>query len=138
MPSRDIALCVPELQEKWPLIKRDIEAMNPGWEAKPICTLRSTAEQQELFAQGRTKPGPIVTWIDGVTKIGAHNPVPGKKPESRAIDVGIFVKGEYMTRSSYYRPLQTLAPKYGLKSGWSFGDPPHVEVAKGAVIRIKR
>jgi peptidoglycan L-alanyl-D-glutamate endopeptidase CwlK len=137
MASRDITLCVPELQEKWPLIKRDIEAMYPGWEARPICTLRSTEEQQALWAQGRTKPGHIVTWVDGINKLGAHNPIPGKKPESRAIDVGIFVNGKYMTNSSYYRSLKTLAPKYGLKSGWSFGDPPHIEVAKGAVIRIK-
>lgn len=137
MASRDLALCVPELQEKWPLIKAEVEAAYPGWEAKPICTLRSTEEQQELWSHGRSKPGPIVTWVDGVTKLGAHNPIPGQKPEARALDVGIFIKGEYMTQSSYYRPLQTIVPKYGLKSGWSFGDPPHIEIAKGAVIRIK-
>jgi peptidoglycan L-alanyl-D-glutamate endopeptidase CwlK len=27
------------------------------------CTLRTEAEQADLFAQGRTKPGKIVTWV---------------------------------------------------------------------------
>lgn len=138
MATRELKDCVAELREKYPLIKQEFEETYTGMEMRIVCALRSTDEQQKLFAQGRTEPGHIVTWVDGVTKIGAHNPIPGQKPESRAIDVGIFVKGEYMTQSSYYRPLQTLAPKYGLKSGWSFGDPPHIEVAKGAVIRIKQ
>ena len=137
MASRDMALCVPELREKWPLIKTEFETMNPGWEIRPICTLRSTEEQQELWSRGRTKPGNVVTWVDGITKLGAHNPIPGKKPEARALDVGVFVDGKYMTQSSYYVQLKTLVPKHGLKSGWSFGDPPHIEIAKGAVIRIK-
>lgn len=34
--------------------------------------LRSTAQQQALFAQGRTKPGKIVTYIDGVRKKSNH------------------------------------------------------------------
>jgi peptidoglycan L-alanyl-D-glutamate endopeptidase CwlK len=136
MASRDLKDCTTELQEKWPLIKRDIELANPTWVAKPICTLRSTDEQAELFQQGRTKPGKIVTWIDGVTKIGAHNPIPGAvEQKSRAIDVGIFVDGKYMTDNSYYKCLIDMCKKYDLKSGWDFGDPPHIEILVGAVIR---
>lgn len=33
-----------------------------GLEILIYCTLRPLAEQAELYAQGRTKPGPIVTW----------------------------------------------------------------------------
>lgn len=29
---------------------------------KVVCGVRTLAEQQALYAQGRTKPGPIVTW----------------------------------------------------------------------------
>ena len=36
------------------------------------CGLRTTAEQQTLYAQGRTMPGPIVTNLDGVTKRSRH------------------------------------------------------------------
>ena len=33
---------------------------------------RTTERQQELYAQGRTKPGSIVTWLDGVNTISKH------------------------------------------------------------------
>lgn len=112
--------------------------MHPGQEARPICTLRSAEEQHELWIQGRGKPGSIVTWIDGITKIGAHNPIPGKPPLSRAIDIGVFIDGKYMTKSVYYLPFRVLAKKYGLKSGWDFGDPPHIQVAVGAVVLVKK
>lgn len=140
MSSRDLALCVPELQEKWPLIKVDYEAMFPGRIANPICTLRTTDEQQKLYARGRTVKGRVVTWVNGVTRIGAHNPIPGQPPCSRAIDIGVFVAKKYMTSDEYYKPFQELAHKYGLKSGYDFPehaiDPPHLEIAEGAVIEV--
>lgn len=34
---------------------------------------RSVEEQQYLYASGRTRPGKIVTQIDGVTKKSSHN-----------------------------------------------------------------
>jgi hypothetical protein len=43
---------------------------------------RSVARQQLLYAQGRTKPGSIVTKVDGVRVKGKHNYAP-----SRAVDV---------------------------------------------------
>lgn len=43
---------------------------------------RTVAEQQALYAQGRTKPGAIVTNIDGVTKKSKHNYLP-----SLAVDI---------------------------------------------------
>lgn len=45
---------------------------------------RTTAAQKELYAQGRTKPGKIVTNIDGVNKLSKHNYFP-----SKAIDIVI-------------------------------------------------
>jgi len=50
---------------------------------------RSVERQQELYAKGRTKPGPKVTNIDGVTKIGKHNLKP-----SMAIDIYAFINGK--------------------------------------------
>ena len=46
---------------------------------------RTVERQQELFAQGRTKPGNIVTYIDGVNRKGKHNLNP-----SLAVDVVPF------------------------------------------------
>ena len=43
---------------------------------------RTVAEQQALYAQGRTKPGPIVTNKDGVNKKSKHNYLP-----SLAVDI---------------------------------------------------
>lgn len=34
--------------------------------------VRTAERQQELYAQGRTKPGNIVTYLDGVEKKGKH------------------------------------------------------------------
>lgn len=39
---------------------------------------RSVAEQQRLFAQGRTAPGAIVTKVDGVKVKSKHNYKPSK------------------------------------------------------------
>lgn len=46
---------------------------------------RPIERQRELYAQGRTKPGKIVTNIDGVNKKGNHNYSP-----SRAVDIYIW------------------------------------------------
>lgn len=50
------------------------------------CTIvyghRSVEKQQELYAQGRTQEGPIVTYCDGVNKKSKHNHNP-----SKAVDV---------------------------------------------------
>lgn len=137
MSSRSLTDCVSELQEKYPAIKKEYEEKFPNTEVRITCSLRSTEEQNILWKQGRETPGNIVTWIDGVTKIGAHNPIPGQIPLARALDVGVFVKGKYMTNSSYYTFFKDLSKKYNLKSGWDFGDPPHIEIKIGAVIRAK-
>jgi len=55
------------------------------------CTIiyghRSVELQQELFAQGRTKPGKIVTHLDGVNRLSKHNYNP-----SLAVDVVPYFK----------------------------------------------
>lgn len=47
-----------------------------------ICGVRTAAEQRELYAQGRTKPGKIVTW----TLNSRHIPDP-KTGLGRAVDL---------------------------------------------------
>lgn len=39
---------------------------------------RPVDRQQQLYAQGRTAPGPIVTNVDGITIVGRHNRVPSE------------------------------------------------------------
>ncbi len=64
-----LATCHPDLQTLFEEVVRHFD-----------CTIvqghRSPAEQQRLYAQGRTEPGPVVTQIDGVTKLSSHNKSP--------------------------------------------------------------
>lgn len=125
MSSRNLKDAVSELQEKIPLIIADYEALFPDRSLIITCTLRSTTEQQMLFAKGRTIP-PIgkkywVTQIDGINTFSAHNPDP-IEPKAKAVDMGVLQYGKYITDNHYYEPLLDLSRKYHLVSGWSFED----------------
>lgn len=49
---------------------------------------RSPKRQMELYASGRTRPGPILTNVDGVKTIGKHNSAP-----SLAVDIFAWTNG---------------------------------------------
>lgn len=123
MASRDLKLCVPELQTKIPYIIDDYNCMFPGKSLEVICTLRSTEEQQHLYQIGRSIPplGPqyVVTTVDGMFKFSKHNPDP-KEPLAKAVDFGVFAGGKYLTAKQYYYPLLDLSRKYKLISGIDF------------------
>jgi hypothetical protein len=131
MATRNIQDAVEELQQKWPLIEKDFEQENPGWNLILVCVLRSVEEQQGLWKIGRSLPGAKVTNKSGIfPSISKHNPTI-KYPKSRAIDVGVLVGGKYMTKNSYYLPLGALAKRYGLVWGgdwFPLKDSPHLEV----------
>ena len=123
MASRNLSDCVPELQAKIPLIIKDYNTLFLDRTLFITCTLRSTLEQVQLFAVGRTREpigkSYIVTWQDGLTRCSMHNPLPDQ-PLSRAVDLGVLIGGKYMGKDIYYRPLLDLARKYNLISGWDF------------------
>lgn len=67
---RDITLCHPQLQElaaKW--IKK---CSDNGIQVKIGETFRTVAEQDALYAQGRTTPGPVVTNAPGKSYSSQH------------------------------------------------------------------
>jgi peptidoglycan L-alanyl-D-glutamate endopeptidase CwlK len=116
------------LSKAYPDIVKDYEAAMPGYSLQVTCVHRTPAEQYELYCQGRTKPGDVVTQIDGTTKLGAHNYYP-----ARAIDVAVVSKatGRITWDEKLYAPLVAIATKYGLESGggWtSFKDWPHIQI----------
>lgn len=76
MPSRDIKDLEAVLQNAWTLGRLEYERLYPN-ASQPFltCTHRSEAEQAELYAQGRTKAGPIVTKLKKGSK---HNFYPSK------------------------------------------------------------
>lgn len=96
-----------------------------------ISGLRSWQQQAALYAQGRTKPGRIVT----KARPGSswHN-------YGLAIDLGLFASGKYLDEASparaerIYRELGALAVSQGLEwaGNWkSFPEGPHFQWTAG-------
>jgi peptidoglycan L-alanyl-D-glutamate endopeptidase CwlK len=93
-----------------------------GIEAKVINGLRTYSEQDELFAQGRTKPGRRVTNAKG----GESNHNFGI-----AFDVGVFDDKAYLPESPAYDVLGAIGVELGLEWGgnWQgFVDKPHFQL----------
>ena len=64
-----------------------------GIEVLIICTYRSNIEQAELYHQGRTKPGRIVTWAKPGESL--HNATgPDGHPAARAFDFVVLRQGK--------------------------------------------
>jgi peptidoglycan LD-endopeptidase CwlK len=81
--SRRIIDCHPLLQ---PLVQSFLmNCSRAGVDALITCTWRSHGEQDELYAQGRTKPGKIVT--NARAGQSAHNYTLNGLPAALAIDV---------------------------------------------------
>lgn len=103
-----------------------------GVVAKIISGNRTFAEQDALYAKGRTTPGPKVTNARG--GYSNHN-------FGLACDVGLFKDGVYLTDS----PLYALAGPIGEAAGLSWGgrwetfkDEPHFEVKTGLTLAQMR
>jgi peptidoglycan L-alanyl-D-glutamate endopeptidase CwlK len=96
----------------------------PG--AAPVVTetIRTTARQQELYAQGRTKPGLIVTQRNGTTSRSNHQ-------SGLAADFAISKGGKLdWDDEEFWQYLGHLARKHGLAWGGDWTSPvdkPHVE-----------
>lgn len=101
------------------LVRRAADA---GIEIKVISGTRSYAEQNALFAQGRTKPGRRVTNAKG----GESNHNFGI-----AFDIGVFEGRKYLGESPAYDVVGLIGTEIGLEWGghWtSFADKPHYQL----------
>lgn len=137
--SREIRDCTPYIQERWPRVQADFKAQT-GRDLFLTCTWRSAERQQELYAQGRTAPGPKVTTLDGVTKRSRHNFYP-----AQAFDVCVDSDpgpGKHpVWDGAAYAPLGAICAAHGLVWGgdWNgnglpdekFIDAPHIEQPAG-------
>ncbi|HOL44628.1 MAG TPA: M15 family metallopeptidase [Methanothrix sp.] len=126
MASRKISDCIPELQEKFAAFA--VKMAEAGIPFMLTCTLRTQAEQDTLYAQGRTRPGPIVTW----TRKSKHI-------EGRAFDIAILQDGKPVWDVKVdvnadhipdYDQAGAIGESVGLKWGGRFKPPdrPHFEV----------
>lgn len=118
--ERNIATLLPEVR---PLARALVQkAAQNGIQIKVISGTRSFAEQDALFAQGRTAPGPVVTKARG----GESNHNFGI-----AFDVGVFEGTKYLDESPRYMAVGALGTELGLEWGgnWeTFKDQPHFQL----------
>jgi hypothetical protein len=92
--------------------------------------LRTTAQQQALFAQGRTKPGKIVTKADGLINRSNHQAF--ADGTGHAVDctfLGPNGRPRWIDRDPW-AVYGTAAEALGLTWGgrWTTPDRPHLEL----------
>lgn len=87
----------------------------------PYSGLRSMEEQEAIYAQGRTKPGKVVSQAQAGDS--AHN-------YGCAVDLTIFNKeGEPCWDHDRWQELVHVCKLCGLTWGGEFGDRPHVQLS---------
>jgi peptidoglycan LD-endopeptidase CwlK len=118
MPSRSLDDLHPIVAEKARQLIKLCKA--EGIELRITSTLRTFAEQADLYAQGRTKPGQIVTRAK-----------PGQSWHcfGLAFDVAPFHNGKPIWNSRHWDQIGKLGKKLGLTWGgmWLRPDKPHFE-----------
>lgn len=128
MPSRKLEDLDPLLVEAFKATKDEFIKKFPSGPTPIItCTYRSNAEQNALFAQGRTTPGKKVT--NARAGQSPHNQLP-----SKAFDVA-FQIGEMLDwdEKHFKNFAAILSEKYASKIKWggtfiSMPDRPHFEL----------
>lgn len=126
MPTRSLNDAVKELRDAYELAKLGYAVTYPG-QPQPFitCVYRSPEEQLELYAQGRTKPGAIVTQLKSGSK---HNTLP-----SRAIDIAFMLEGKISWNKKHFinfaAIIKSMNPAIKWGGDWKkFKDYPHFEI----------
>jgi peptidoglycan L-alanyl-D-glutamate endopeptidase CwlK len=126
----------PDLQVRVPKIIQAMAVL--GYEMRVTDGVRTQDEQQELYAQGRTTPGPdvsfkrplgrTVTNADGLSRRSNHQPVQGF---GKAVDCTFWIGGIPSWADDLPWELYgAMAKALGLKWGgdWKSPDRPHIEL----------
>ncbi len=117
--EKNLATVEPRLQKLGRELLRRLAA--EGLTFKVIQGRRTQAEQDALWAKGRTKPGPKVTW----TRNSRHL-------TGRAIDLALFSGKNVVWESKHYTRAGEIGEQLGLVWGgrWKGGktDRPHFEL----------
>jgi peptidoglycan L-alanyl-D-glutamate endopeptidase CwlK len=130
MPSRDINDLHPDIQ----VLCREFLARTHHEKINTFltCTYRSPAEQDELYAQGRTKPGKKVT--NARAGQSKHNFEIDGQPASKAFDFAVRNDDATLNWNSSSAPWERageIGMELGLNWGGSwktFKDYPHFEI----------
>lgn len=102
-------------------------AQSQGIDVMVTQTLRTCAEQNELYSQGRTQPGGVVTNAPGCRSWHTHG---------RALDLLVRDNGKVVSNGldARYAQLGEYARTLGFKWGGDFGDYGHFEFHPGLTI----
>jgi peptidoglycan L-alanyl-D-glutamate endopeptidase CwlK len=127
-PHRLVRLrgCHPELKVR---VIRLVEALaHEGLTVILTQGVRSVAQQQALYAQGRTRPGKVVTNCDGLIKVSNHQPK--LDGYGYAVDVAWRNAHGDITWEGPWETLGRLAQAHGLVWGgtWRWKDLCHLEL----------
>lgn len=129
MASRSIDDLHARCRALWELFDSQMRAQ--GQDYIITCTYRSNDEQAQLYAQGRTKPGPIVT--KAMPGQSAHNVFLNGAPAACAFDIVVMQSGK--PQWNVRNPAWQIAGKIGQSVGldwagsWtSFVEFPHFQV----------
>lgn len=118
-----LATLHPQCQQPFRDLLRAINAAVAPAVGRWISGYRGEAEQNALYAKGRTAPGPRVTSARWPTS--SHNGGGGKV--GFACDIGFFsADGKYIEEGSQYDIAGALARAAGFHWGADFGDRPHI------------
>lgn len=125
MPSRNLSDLTKACAQKAQAFLTS--AKQNGIDVLVTCTLRTSAEQAALWAQGRTTPGRVVTWA----RVSMHE-------SGEALDVvplrhGVPVWGTTGPDGELWQRLGALGEAAGLTWGgrWRTPDYPHFQNDKG-------
>src|SRR5262249_32326910 len=124
--EKNIKTLVPKAQEKARAFLQKVR--DAGINARIIDGSRTFAEQDELYAIGRTRPGHIVTNARG--GYSNHN-------FGIAWDIGIFEGTRYVTESPLYDKAGRIGKSIGLEWGGEFNsiiDKPHFQCKTGKTL----
>ena len=122
MASRDPKLLLPELYEKY--LRFAAAMKEAGIDYILTCTLRTQADQDALYAQGRTQPGKKVTW----TRKSKHI-------EGKAFDIAILKDGKITWNQDDYMKAGEIGLSIGLDWGGAWAkskDYPHFQIPEKA------
>jgi peptidoglycan L-alanyl-D-glutamate endopeptidase CwlK len=121
--ERNLATLHPDIQKRVATFIAAAKnlAQPRGLDVRIISALRSYAEQDAIYAQGRTTPGRIVT--NARAGFSNHN-------FGLSIDIGIFKGKDYLDEHALYDELGPLGESLGLEWGgrWKkLVDKPHYQ-----------